>query len=52
MVSGYAACRYSEAATAAPFSVLAQTALPISKYNSTCGNSSTISRSSTAYMAL
>lgn len=49
---GYALPRYSAAATAAPFSGLALTSLPISQYSSICGRDDSISESSAANMAL
>nr|WP_325255340.1 hypothetical protein [uncultured Oscillibacter sp.] len=49
---GYALPRYSAAATAAPFSGLALTSLPISQYSSICGRDAFISKSIVANMAL
>ena len=52
LASGYAIERYSAAATAAPFSGLALTSLPISQYSSICVRNTFISESSAANMAL
>ena len=44
--AGYAACRYSDAATAAPFSALPLTTRPISQYSSICGSCAATAASS------
>lgn len=48
----YALHRYSDAATAAPFSGLLLTSWPISRYSFICGKSAAISASSAVNMAL
>ena len=50
--SGQVICRYSDAATAAPFSALPLTRRPISRYNSICGSCAAISASSAANMVV
>ncbi len=50
--SGYIPHRYSDAATAAPFSGLPLTSWPILQYSFICGRSAAISVSSAANMAL
>ena len=50
--AGEVACRYSDAATAAPFSLLPLTSRPISQYISICGSCAAISVSSVVNMAV
>jgi len=52
VISGYCSFMNSAAATAAPFSEWAQTALPISQYSSICGRSAFMTDSSVANIVL
>lgn len=52
LASGYALLRCSAAATAAPFSGLTLTNLPISRYNSICGSDDAIRASSAENIVL